>query len=248
MGCSSRGTVIGIENILIIWLGARLVLDGNFSVGVLMAFTAYKAQFDSRVSSLIDKVFELKMLKLQGERLADIVLSEPEPTGAKVLVDPEMITPRITIRGLRYRYAPQEPNVLDGLDLELAAGESVAIVGPSGCGKTTLMNVLLGVLPANEGEILLGGIPIDRLGVDMLRRIVGAVLQDDVLFAGSIAENISFFDPHADQAWVAECAEFAAVAADIAAMPMGYNTLVGDMGTVLSGGQKQRVLLARALL
>jgi ATP-binding cassette subfamily B protein RaxB len=106
---------------------------------------------------------------------------------------------------------------------------------------------LLGVLPATEGEILLGGIPIDRLGVDMVRRIVGAVLQDDVLFAGSIAENISFFDPHADQAWVAECAEFAAVAADIAAMPMGYNTLVGDMGTVLSGGQKQRVLLARAL-
>jgi ATP-binding cassette subfamily B protein RaxB len=242
-----NGLLFGIENILIIWLGASLVLDGNFSVGVLMAFSAYKAQFDSRVSSLIDKFFELKMLQLQGERLADIVLTEPEPTGAKVLVGLDMLTPRITVRGLRYRYAPQEPNVLDGVDFELRAGESVAIVGPSGCGKTTLMNVLLGVLPATEGEILLGGIPLDQLGVDMLRQMVGTVLQDDVLFAGSIGDNISFFDPNADHAWIVKCAEMAAVAADIAAMPMGYNTLVGDMGTVLSGGQKQRVLLARAL-
>jgi ATP-binding cassette subfamily B protein RaxB len=242
-----NGLLFGVENILIIWLGARLVLDGNFSVGVLIAFNAYKSQFDSRVSSLIDKFFELKMLQLQGERLADIVLAEPEPVGAKVLVDQDILTPRITVRGLRYRYAPQEANVLDGVDFDLAAGESVAIAGPSGCGKTTLMNVLLGVLPATEGEILLGGIPIDQLGVDMLRRVVGTVLQDDVLFAGSIADNISFFDPHTDQAWIVQCAETAAVAADIAAMPMGYNTLVGDMGTILSGGQKQRVLLARAL-
>jgi ATP-binding cassette subfamily B protein RaxB len=242
-----NGLLFGIENILIIWLGARLVLDGNFSVGVLMAFNAYKGQFDSRVSSLIDKFFELKMLQLQGERLADIVLAEPEPTEAKLLIDIATLSPRITVRGLRYRYAPQEPNVLDGIDFELAAGESIAVVGPSGCGKTTLMNVLLGVLPPTEGEIHLGGIPLDQLGVDTLRQMVGTVLQDDVLFAGSIADNISFFDPHADQAWIVKCAELAAVAADVAAMPMGYNTLVGDMGTVLSGGQKQRVLLARAL-
>jgi ATP-binding cassette subfamily B protein RaxB len=242
-----NGLLFGIENILIIWLGARLVLDGNFSVGVLMAFSAYKAQFDSRVSGLIDKYFELKMLQLQGERLADIVLTEPEPTCSKVLVDPDMLTSSVTVRGLRYRYAPQEQNVLNGVDFELVAGESIAIVGPSGCGKTTLMNVLLGILPASEGEILLGGIPIAQLGVDLLRQVTGTVLQDDVLFAGSIADNISFFDPEADQAWIVECAEVAAVAADIAAMPMGYSTLVGDMGTVLSGGQKQRVLLARAL-
>lgn len=242
-----NGLLFGVENILIIWLGARLVLDGQFSVGVLMAFTAYKGQFDIRVSSLIDKFFELKMLQLQGERLADIVLTEPESTSANGMIDPVMLTPSISVRGLRYRYAAQEPNVLDGVDFELDAGQSVAIVGPSGCGKTTLMNVLLGVLPATEGEILLGGIPIKQLGVDVVRQMVGTVLQDDVLFAGSIADNISFFDPHADQGWVSRCAELAAIAVDIDAMPMGYNTLVGDMGTVLSGGQKQRILLARAL-
>jgi ATP-binding cassette subfamily B protein RaxB len=242
-----NGILFGTENILIIWIGARLVLDGNFSVGVLMAFTAYKSQFDSRVSSLVDKFFELKMLRLQGERLADIVLTEPESTSPAGFVDTTELAPSITARGLRFRYAPQEPNVLDGVDFELAAGESVAIVGPSGCGKTTLINVLLGILPATEGEITVGGVTVDQLGVDMMRQMVGTVLQDDVLFAGSIADNISFFDPHADQSWVVKCAELAAVAKDIAAMPMGYNTLVGDMGTVLSGGQKQRVLLARAL-
>jgi ATP-binding cassette subfamily B protein RaxB len=242
-----NGLLFGTENILIIWLGARLVLDGNFSVGVLMAFTAYKSQFDSRVSSLIDKFFELKMLRLQGERLADIVLAEPESTSPAGLVDAAELTPSISVRGLRYRYAPQEQNVLDGVEFELAAGESVAIVGSSGCGKTTLMNVLLGILPPTEGEISVGGIAIEQLGVDVMRQMVGTVLQDDVLFAGSIADNISFFDPHADRSWVLKCAELAAVAKDIAAMPMGFNTLVGDMGTVLSGGQKQRVLFARAL-
>jgi ATP-binding cassette, subfamily B, bacterial CvaB/MchF/RaxB len=242
-----NGLLFGAENILIIWLGARLVLDGNFSVGVLMAFTAYKGQFDSRVASLIDKFFELKMLRLQGERLADIVLTEPESTNATIHADPAVLVPSISVRNLRYSYAAQEPNVLDGIDFELMAGESVAIIGPSGCGKTTLINVLLGVLPATDGEILLGGIPIEQLGVDVIRQMAGTVLQDDVLFAGSIGDNISFFDPNPDQVWIEKCAEAGAVAADIAAMPMGYNTLVGDMGTVLSGGQKQRVLLARAL-
>jgi ATP-binding cassette subfamily B protein RaxB len=243
-----NGLLFGIENILIIWLGARLVLDGNFSVGVLIAFIAYKGQFDSRVSALIDKIFELKMLQLQGERLADIVLTEPE-TSASVhgLTDVDALPATIAVRGLRYRYADQEPLVLDGVDFALAAGESVAIVGPSGGGKTTLCNVLLGILPATSGEILVGGVSLEQLGVDLLRKMVGTVLQDDVLFAGSIADNISFFDPQADHAWIAQCAELAAIATDIAKMPMGYNTLVGDMGTVLSGGQKQRVLLARAL-
>ena len=241
-----NGVLFGIENILIIWLGAKMVLDGNFSVGVLMAFNAYKGQFDSRVGSLIDKFMEVKMLQLQGERLADIVQSEPEEVHGTH--HPDAALPAdIEMRDLRYRYAEQEPYVIDGLSLKIVAGESVAIIGPSGCGKTTLMNVLLGILPATEGEVLIGGASLRQVGIDTLRGMIGTVLQDDVLFAGSIADNISFFDPHADQQWVEECARMAAIAPEIAAMPMGYSTLVGDMGTVLSGGQKQRVLLARAL-
>lgn len=242
-----NGLLFGIENILVIWLGARLVIDGNFSVGALTAFIAFKSQFDARTSALIDKVCEVKMLNLQGERLADIILTEPESGVAHEMIDTSALTPSLAVSGLRYRYSDQEPFVLDGIDFELPGGTSVAIVGPSGCGKTTLMNVLLGVLPVTEGDISIGGISLRQLGVEQVRSMVGTVLQDDVLFAGSIAENICFFDQKQDHAWIVQCAELAAIAADIAEFPMGYNTLVGDMGTVLSGGQKQRILLARAL-
>lgn len=243
-----NGLLFGLENTLIVWLGAQLVLDGNFSVGVLLAFNAYKDQFNTRVSALIDKFFELKMLQLQGERLADIVLSEPESVELPSICSTNTIfEPSLSVQGLRFRYSPQEPFVLNVVDFTIAAGESVAIIGPSGCGKTTLMNIMLGFLPPTDGEILIGGVPLHQLGTEQLRKMVGTVLQDDVLFAGSIIDNICFFDPQPDLAWIVECAARAAIAADIAAMPMGFNTLVGDMGTVLSGGQKQRVLLARAL-
>ncbi|MGE8573560.1 MAG: peptidase domain-containing ABC transporter, partial [Burkholderia contaminans] len=244
-----NGLLFGIENVLVIWLGARMVMDGQFTVGVLMAFNAYKSQFDSRVGSLIDKYFEVKMLQLQGERLADIVFAEAEPDASlrNVPGEADALDAGIEIDALSFRYADGEPLVLDGVSAMIAAGESVAIVGQSGCGKTTLISVLLGIHEPTSGAVRIGGLDVARLGIERLRRLVGTVLQDDVLFAGSIADNISFFDPEADPRWVAECARVAAVHDDIAAMPMGYNTLVGDMGTVLSGGQKQRVLLARAL-
>lgn len=243
-----NGLLFGVENLLVIWLGAIMVMDGQFSIGVLMAFSAYKSQFDSRVANLIDKFFELRMLQLQGERLADIVLHPPETSDSTI--DPDSLKSRtasIDIRGLQYRYAEQEPWILDRLDLYIEAGESVAIVGPSGCGKSTLINVMLGILPPTQGQIRLAGVELSQLGQDGLRSLVGTVMQDDVLFAGSLRDNISFFDPEVDMTWVMACAETASIHHDILAMPMGYNTLVGDMGTVLSGGQKQRVLLARAL-
>jgi ATP-binding cassette subfamily B protein RaxB len=244
-----NGLLFGIEGILIIWLGARMVMDGQFTVGVLIAFNAYKGQFDSRVGSLIDKYFEVKMLQLQGERLADIVFERPEPDAVLRHVPGEAddLAASIEFDAIGFRYADGEPAVLDGVSFSIKPGESVALVGPSGCGKTTLVNVLLGVLEPTAGRVRIGGVDINKLGLGQIRSLVGTVLQDDVLFAGSIGENISFFDPDADPKWIVECARLAAVHADIGAMPMGYNTLVGDMGTVLSGGQKQRVLLARAL-
>lgn len=243
-----NGLLFGIERILIIWLGATLVIDGLFTVGALIAFIAYKEQFNNRVSSLIDKLFEVTILRLQAERLADIVLTEPEQNYCRLAItDDADLKPTIEVANLRFRYAEQEPFVLDGCSLQIGAGESVAIAGPSGCGKTTLINIMLGILTPTEGDVLIGGISVNQLGVDTLRRMIGTVMQDDHLFAGSVADNISFFDPHVDQAWIEACAKMAAIHAEISAMPMGYNTLVGDMGTVLSGGQKQRILLARAL-
>lgn len=244
-----NGILFGVERILVIWLGARLILDGNFTVGALMAFSAYKDQFDARVSALIDKLVDLRMLQLQGERLADIVLADAEPSAPPLPATARQATPEasIELRGLRYRYADGEPWVLDGIDLRIAPGESIAIVGPSGCGKLTLVSAMLGIRVPDAGEVLVGGVSVARSGIEALRGMVGTVLQDDVLFAGSIADNISFFDPRPDFARVEECAKLAAIHDDIQAMPMAYNTLIGDMGAALSGGQKQRILLARAL-
>ncbi len=243
-----NGVLFGVENVLIIWWGANLVIGGNFSAGLLIAFLAYKSQFDTRVSSLIDKFVSVKMLQIQGERLADIVFTPPERLSEKTFDDNRTELPStLQVRDLKFRYGDQESYVLDGVSLTITEGESVAIVGPSGGGKTTLLNVMLGIYDPTEGDVLIGGVRVADVGLDTLRHMISTVLQDDVLFAGSIADNISFFDPQADHIWIERCATLAAIHVDIVKMAMGYNTLVGDMGTVLSGGQKQRVLLARAL-
>lgn len=245
----TKGLLFGLGNIGLIWLGARMVMDGLFTVGALMAFAAYRGQFENRMSSLIAKYVELKMLRLHGERLADIVLTTPEAQSADVSIQPieSTLSPTIEVIDLRFRYSEYEPYILDGVNFKIAAGESVALVGPSGCGKSTLMQLLLGVLSPTSGDILIGGVSIHQLGLARLRSMLACVLQDDVLFAGSIADNISFFDSQIDFKNMQQCADSAAIAADIEAMPMAYNTFVGDMGTILSGGQKQRILLARAL-
>ena len=241
----ANSLVFGVERIAIVWLGALLVLDSAFSVGMLFAFMAYKEQFSARVAGLIDKMIELRMLNLQGERLADIVLTPPEEESPAA--PPDAIDASLEVRALSFRYSDMEPFVLLNCSFAVPPGESVAIVGPSGGGKTTLIKLMLGLLAPTDGKIFAGGIDILKLGIDRYRKLVGTVMQDDQLFAGSIADNICFFDPAPDQASVEHFARLAAVHEDIIAMPMAYNTLIGDMGAALSGGQKQRILLARAL-
>ena len=242
----SHKLVFGIERIAIVWVGALLVMDHTFSVGMLFAFIAYKEQFATRISALIDKFVDVKMLKLQGERLADIVLTAPEPQ-AEFVVPGNELPITLELRNIQFAYSESEPQVLRGLSLLIEPGESVAIVGPSGCGKTTLLKLMLGVHAPQSGQIRIGGVPLARLGMRAWRDMIGTVMQDDQLFAGSITDNISFFDPQADPEWVAQCARVAAVIDDIEAMPMGFHTLIGDMSGSISGGQRQRILLARAL-
>jgi ATP-binding cassette, subfamily B, bacterial CvaB/MchF/RaxB len=238
--------LFGLERVAVVWVGALLVMDQKFSVGMLFAFVAFKEQFAQRISALIDKSVELRMLRLQGERLADIVLAAPEDMGLQRLAErsPEA---RIDVRGVTFRYADNEADVLQGLTLNIEPGESVAIVGPSGGGKTTLLKLMLGIHAPQNGEVRVGGLPLAQLGLAQWRAMVGTVMQDDALLTGSVIDNISFFDASPDVEWVMECARLAAVHDEIEAMPMGYHTLIGDMGASLSGGQKQRLLLARAL-
>ncbi len=238
--------LFGLERVAVVWVGALLVMDQKFSVGMLFAFVAFKEQFAQRISALIDKSVDLRMLRLQGERLADIVLAAPEDMGLQRLAErsPEA---RIDVRGVTFRYADNEADVLQGLSLNIEPGESVAIVGPSGGGKTTLLKLMLGIHSPQNGEVRVGGLPLAQLGLAQWRAMVGTVMQDDVLLTGSVIDNVSFFDASPDVEWVMECARLAAVHDEIEAMPMGYHTLIGDMGASLSGGQKQRLLLARAL-
>jgi ATP-binding cassette, subfamily B, bacterial CvaB/MchF/RaxB len=244
------GTVVsGGFYILLLWVGTRQILEGVLSVGMFMAFLAYRGQFETRLWDLISKYFDFKMLSLHAQRLADVVLTTPEPAPSILLGrDNELPkNPVIHIDNVRFRYSEQDPWILQGLSIYIEPGESVAIVGASGCGKSTLAALLMGVYQPLEGSILIDGIALNRVGIDTWRSLVGTVTQDDTLFAGSIADNISFFDSHSNPDWIAECAHRACIHEDIENMAMGYQTLVGDMGTVLSGGQKQRVLLARAL-
>ena len=248
---TANNLLFGAERVIVIWLAALAVLDKQFSVGMLFAFISYKDQFSQRMASLIDKLFELRMMKLHGERVADIVMTEAEEETQEVEIDAQHIVPRIEFRNLSFRYADSEPYVLKDLNLTIPAGQCIAVTGPSGCGKTTLMKLLLGLLEPSEGEILIGddkaALPLKHLGMSNYRQLLGTVMQDDSLFAGSISDNICFFDPTPNQEQIAACAQLAAIHPEIMAMPMAYNTLVGDIGTGLSGGQKQRILLARAL-
>ncbi len=239
--------VFGIERIAVIWIGALLALQNVFSVGMLIAYLAYKDQFAQRTAALIDKWIEFRMLRLHGERLADIVLTEPEVDAASAFEAAPPTDVRIEVDNLSFRYAEGEPWVLRECSFSIAPGESVAIIGPSGCGKTTLMKLMLGLLTPSDGSIRIGGKDIRTLGKRNVRAMVGAVMQDDQLFAGSLADNIGLFDNEFDLARIEAAARLAAVHEDIAAMPMGYHSLIGDMGSSLSGGQKQRVILARAL-
>lgn len=237
--------VFGLERIAVIWIGALLAMDNVFSVGMLIAYLSYKDEFAGRISSLIDKGVELRMLRLHGERLGDIALAEPEREPEHYPPLPEDTS--LTVEGLGFRYSDGEPWVLKDCGFRIGRGESVAIVGASGCGKTTLMKVLLGLLEPDEGRILIGGVDLQRLGPTHFRRMVGVVMQEDQLFAGTLAENIVSDGDALDPARIEQAARLAAIHEEILAMPMGYHTLIGDMGTTLSGGQKQRVILARAL-
>ncbi|BDI08049.1 peptidase domain-containing ABC transporter [Sphaerotilus microaerophilus] len=242
-----RRTLSGGFTLLIVWLGAHAVLAGELSVGMLLAFLAYRSQFDSRFTGLVNHYFDLRMLGLDAQRLADIVLTPPEASAGGPAPTPLHRPPRIGLSGLSFRYSEGGPAILDGLDLDITPGQAVALTGTSGCGKTTLVQVLLGVYAPQRGEIRIDGTPLPQFGLDAWRSVVGTVLQDDVLFAGSIADNIAFFSARPDRSLIEVCAKIAAIHDDIMKLPMAYQTLVGDMGTTLSGGQKQRVLLARAL-
>lgn len=245
---------------IVLWKGAEEVLNGKFTVGMLIAYLSFQGSFSSSISNLTDKFFSWRMLGVYNERLADIVMSPAEGyvqnpqedstqeyrvTAGKF--DRFEDSSFLSLEGVFYSYRGSNTPIVSDLSLTLNPGEVVAITGKSGCGKSTLVKLIMGIDTPDSGVIRAFGIPHYHPNYFQVRQRIGTVLQDDTLFKGTISDNIIFYSEERDQERMKHCAKLALIDSEIMAMPMGYQTLIGENGGGLSGGQKQRILLARAL-
>ena len=237
----------GLQIVIVVWAAAKMMMgDGSFTLGMLVAFLAYRQYFTDSVTQLLQKGIEFRLLSLHLDRLSDIIFSEEEKLedGAAA---PLALKGKIELENISFRYSSTDRWIVQDYDLTIEAGSMTTLTGLSGGGKTTLMKLILGLYEPTKGRILIDGQPLSALGIRNWRQHIGVVMQDDKLLSGTIADNISFFDPEMDMIKVVEAARKAQIHDEITAIPMNYASMVGDMGSILSGGQKQRVLLARAL-
>ncbi|HDE1135570.1 peptidase domain-containing ABC transporter [Klebsiella pneumoniae] len=239
--------ISSIDQVAILWLGAIMVIDNNMTLGMFMAFNSYRGQFSQRASNLIDLFMQLRMLSLHNERLSEIVFSEPEKELPARRVFDENSGVKLEIKNLSYQYDPFSQPIFSNFNLQVEPGESIALVGPSGVGKTTLLKVMCGLLSPTSGEVIADNLDIYKIGLNNYRLGTACVLQEDRLFSGSISDNISGFEDNADEELIVECARRSNIHDEIMKMPMGYETMIGELGLGISGGQKQRLLIARAL-
>ncbi len=243
---TSTSIISGLQAVLVIFLASRMILEGSgFSLGMLFAFLSFQATFTQSATAFVQQLIEFRLLGLQLERIGDIVQGVPENFLGQTPT--RQIQGAIELKDVSFKYGTGDRSVLESIDLKIKEGEYVAITGPSGSGKSTLCKILLGLYRPTSGEVYLDGEAASPQVWRSWRQEVGLVAQEDRLLSGSIADNISFFDPAFDMDRLQSAAVQARIHDDVLKMPMQYLSLVGDMGSSLSGGQKQRVLLARAL-
>jgi len=243
----TESLLLSTQYLLTVYLGALAVMSDQMTVGLLLAFLAYRSSFMSSGTALIDHWERWRLISVHLERLSDIVAQPreeilPAPPRSNVLPPPALRAEKLT-----FGYDRDGAPVLKEMDFEIPAGSYVAIVGTSGAGKTTLMRIMLGLLSPTSGKLLVDGKPLTPATTSAWRARIAAVLQDDQLLTGTLADNIAFFDDRPDDQRIEAAARLARIHDTIADMPMGYQSLIGDMGAALSSGQRQRVMLARAL-
>jgi len=242
-------TALGL--VVVLWVGGRMVTGGVMRPGELVAFLGYMALAVEPAVSLTRHYAEMRQALGAFGRIRGLLEEGSSVEEAKDAVDLPRASGRITYRGVSFRYpgpAGGDQWVLRGVDLEIAPGEHVALVGLSGAGKTTLVHLLPRFYDPTEGSVSLDGVDVRRLRLRALRRQIGIVPQETVLFRGTVRDNIAYARPEASPAEV-EAAARAANAHDfIAALPQDYDTLIGEDGATLSGGQRQRLAIARAIL
>lgn len=235
-----------IEYLIIVMISASFIIEGALSLGMFLAYLAYRQQFADSAQSLVDNIFRFRIAGTYLRRMSDIVMQVPEQDQVRVALKSEQIIGALEVRNLHFRYSDSTPWLYQALSFRVEAGESVAIIGRSGLGKSTLLKIMTGLIQPQQGDLLLDGMPVKSLGFRQFRQCCATVMQNDQLLNGSLLENITFFEPSPHLELVKEALKGAAIWDEIQAMPMGLHTQVGDLGSALSGGQKQRILLARA--
>ena len=235
-----------LSPLLLLWVGAYRVLNGSMSLGTMLALNALASAFLLPLSSLVSNGQRLQLVSSHLDRIADVLEAEPEQDFQAATTAPAL-SGRVEFKAVSFRYDPNAPLVLEDISISIEPGQKVAIVGRTGSGKSSLGKLLLGLYPPTSGEILYDGIPLEDLNYRTLRSQFGVVLQESLLFSGSIRQNIAFNDPALEFDKVLAAARLAVIDEDIEAMPMGYETLVAESGAGLAGGQCQRLSLARAL-
>jgi ATP-binding cassette subfamily B protein len=236
--------------VVILWVGANMVLSNELTIGQLIAFNMLMGSVMSPLMGLIGLWDELQETGVSMERLGDVLDIEPEQKPADIesrILLPEL-DGHIRFEDVFFRYGGKEtPLVLENISLEITPGELVAIVGPSGSGKTTLAKLVVGFYPPTEGKIYVDGYDLKVVDKEYFRRQVGYVMQNNLLFSGTIVDNIAAGDENPDKRRVVKVAKLADAHGFISAMPLGYEQIVGERGVGLSGGQMQRLCIARAL-
>ncbi|MGK2911685.1 MAG: peptidase domain-containing ABC transporter [Sphingobium sp.] len=250
---SAQGLMSGLQQVVVIGIAAAMVIRGEgMTVGMMFAVLSFRQTFSDRMAALVNQLVQIRMVGLHLDRVSDIV-NEPrdeplERTTASYSLGPDAaFAGAIEFDRVCFAYGTGQAPVLKDISFSIRPGEFVAISGASGSGKSTLLKLMLGLLRPTSGVILLDGYPANADSWKRFRQAAGVVVQDDRLLSGSVADNISCFDPEATFSRVVDAARSASIHDDIMRLPMQYETLVGDMGSSLSGGQRQRVLISRAL-
>ncbi len=231
---------------LVLFVGAQAVMAGEMTVGELIAFNMIAGQVVQPILRLSQLWQDFQQVQVSVERLGDILLAPPEPA-PPAMVSMKPLEGAIELRGVSLRYRPDAPEVLKNVDLSIAAGEVIGIVGPSGSGKSTLTKVIQRLHMPGRGQILVDGVDVAQVDPGWLRRQIGVVLQENMLFNRTIHENIALGNPAMSRAEVLAAARLAGADEFIREMPRGYDTMIEERGANLSGGQRQRIAIARAL-
>ena len=229
-----------------IYVGARLVIDGQLTVGQLIAFNMLAGQVAQPVMRLAHLWTDFQQTGISIQRLGDILNTRTEIAGAKSALPP--LTGRVTLDAVSFRYRPDGPKVLKNVSLDIASGEVIGLVGRSGSGKSTLTKLVQRMYVPERGRVLIDGMDLALADPSSLRRQIGVVLQENVLFNRSVRDNIALADPGAPLEAVIRAAQLAGAHEFILELSEGYDTLVGEHGSTLSGGQRQRIAIARALM